>query len=129
LLIAHTLDANFLTSIMWRAEFVLAVKRLLCNPIYMVTCLGACMELAIVSGFVVYLPKYLETQFSLGKSQASVFTGTFFFSHFTQFSHTLLRAGFFSLPPGRETRTSFGAKCSLWAAAAASMRALIFHRL
>lgn len=33
------------------------------------------MELAIVSGFVVYLPKYLETQFSLGKSQASVFTG------------------------------------------------------
>lgn len=62
---------------MCRAEFVLAVKRLLCNPIYMVTCLGACMELAIVSGFVVYLPKYLETQFSLGKSQASVFTGTF----------------------------------------------------
>ncbi|XP_065344246.1 solute carrier organic anion transporter family member 5A1 [Cloeon dipterum] len=56
-------------------EFVFAVKRLLCNPIYIVTCLGACMELAIVSGFVVYLPKYLETQFSLGKSQASVFTG------------------------------------------------------
>lgn len=34
------------------------------------------MELVIVSGFVVFLPKYLETQFSLGKSQASVFTGT-----------------------------------------------------
>lgn len=33
------------------------------------------MELVIVSGFVVFLPKYLETQFSLGKSQASVFTG------------------------------------------------------
>lgn len=33
------------------------------------------MELIIVSGFVVFLPKYLETQFSLGKSQASVFTG------------------------------------------------------
>ncbi|RZC42771.1 solute carrier organic anion transporter family member 5A1 [Asbolus verrucosus] len=49
--------------------------RLACNPIYIVTCLGACMELIIVSGFVVFLPKYLETQFSLGKSQASVFTG------------------------------------------------------
>lgn len=32
-------------------------------------------ELAIVSGFVVFLPKYLETQFSIGKSQANVFTG------------------------------------------------------
>lgn len=50
--------------------------RLLSNPIYIVTCLGACMELMIVSGFVVFLPKYLETQFSLGKSQASVFTGS-----------------------------------------------------
>jgi organic anion transporter 3A len=50
---------------------------LVCNPVYIVTCLGACMELSIVSGFVVYLPKYLETQFSLGKSQASVFTGQF----------------------------------------------------
>lgn len=49
--------------------------RLLCNPIYMVTCLGSCMELAIVSGFVVFLPKYLETQFNIGKSQANVFTG------------------------------------------------------
>lgn len=34
------------------------------------------MELVIVSGFVVFLPKYLETQFSLGKSQASIFTGS-----------------------------------------------------
>ncbi|KAK9737336.1 Organic Anion Transporter Polypeptide (OATP) family [Popillia japonica] len=50
--------------------------RLASNPIYIVTCLGACMELVIVSGFVVFLPKYLETQFSLGKSQASVFTGS-----------------------------------------------------
>ncbi|RLU16216.1 hypothetical protein DMN91_011976 [Ooceraea biroi] len=38
--------------------------------------IGACMELVIVSGFVVFLPKYLETQFSLGKSQASIFTGS-----------------------------------------------------
>lgn len=50
--------------------------KLACNPVYIITCMGACMELVIVSGFVVFLPKYLETQFSLGKSQASVFTGS-----------------------------------------------------
>ncbi|GFY69291.1 solute carrier organic anion transporter family member 5A1 [Trichonephila inaurata madagascariensis] len=49
--------------------------RLLSNPIYVVTCLGSCMELSIVNGFLVFLPKYLETQFSIGKSQASIFTG------------------------------------------------------
>ncbi|XP_067138869.1 solute carrier organic anion transporter family member 3A1 [Centruroides vittatus] len=49
--------------------------RLLCNPIYVVTCLGSCMELSIVSGFVIFLPKYLETQFSIGKSEANIFTG------------------------------------------------------
>lgn len=49
--------------------------RLLTNPIYMVTCLGSCMELAIVSGFLIFLPKYLETQFSLRKSQANLFAG------------------------------------------------------
>ncbi|XP_053960049.1 uncharacterized protein LOC128864424 isoform X1 [Anastrepha ludens] len=53
-----------------------SMLRLVTNPVYIVTCLGACMELWIVSGFVVFLPKYLETQFSLGKSQASVFTGS-----------------------------------------------------
>lgn len=49
--------------------------RLVSNPVYITTCMGACMELMIVSGFIVFLPKYLETQFSVGKSQASVFTG------------------------------------------------------
>ncbi|XP_054266290.1 solute carrier organic anion transporter family member 5A1-like [Macrosteles quadrilineatus] len=57
-------------------DIPMSMWRLLCNPVYVVTCLGACMELVIVSGFVVFLPKYLETQFSLGKSQASVFTGS-----------------------------------------------------
>ena len=52
-----------------------SIWRLLTNKIYIVTCLGACMELIIVSGFIVFLPKYLETQFNLGKSMASMFTG------------------------------------------------------
>ncbi|XP_018566773.1 solute carrier organic anion transporter family member 5A1 [Anoplophora glabripennis] len=57
-------------------DIPMSMWRLASNPVYIVTCLGACMELIIVSGFVVFLPKYLETQFSLGKSQASVFTGS-----------------------------------------------------
>jgi organic anion transporter 3A len=57
-------------------DIPLSMWRLISNPIYIVTCLGACSELIIVSGFLVFLPKYLETQFSLGKSQASVFTGS-----------------------------------------------------
>lgn len=56
-------------------DIPLSMWRLVSNPVYITTCLGACMELMIVSGFVVFLPKYLETQFSLGKSQASIFTG------------------------------------------------------
>ena len=51
--------------------------KLLTNKIYVVTCLGACTELIIVSGFIVFLPKYLETQFNLNKSMASMFTGEF----------------------------------------------------
>lgn len=58
-------------------DIPLSMWRLISNPVYIVTCLGACMELMIVSGFIVFLPKYLETQFSLGKSEASVFTGKF----------------------------------------------------
>ena len=51
------------------------IWKLLTNWIYLVTCLGACMELVIVSGFIVFLPKYLETQFALSKSEASMLTG------------------------------------------------------
>lgn len=67
-------------------DLPLSMWRLISNPIYIVTCLGACMELMIVSGFIVFLPKYLETQFSLGKSQASVFTGQFFKWNFCSFN-------------------------------------------
>ncbi|KAJ6223851.1 hypothetical protein RDWZM_002396 [Blomia tropicalis] len=56
-------------------EIPACMWRLATNPIYMVTCLGSCMELAIVSGFLIFLPKYLETQFSLGKSEANLFAG------------------------------------------------------
>ena len=51
------------------------IWKLITNWVYLAACMGACMELVIVSGFVVFLPKYLETQFSLSKSEASLLTG------------------------------------------------------
>ena len=57
------------------------IWKLITNWIYMVTCFGACMELVIVSGFIVFLPKYLETQFALSKSEASMLTGNGYISN------------------------------------------------
>lgn len=52
-------------------DIPLSMWRLVSNPVYIVTCLGACMELMIVSGFIVFLPKYLgkkcRTLFNLGR--------------------------------------------------------------
>ncbi|ELU10514.1 hypothetical protein CAPTEDRAFT_116572, partial [Capitella teleta] len=56
-------------------ELPRAFQRLLKNPIFLITCLGICCEVCIVSGFVVFLPKYLETQFTLSKSVANLLTG------------------------------------------------------
>uniref|UniRef100_A0A5S6R4Q8 Solute carrier organic anion transporter family member n=1 Tax=Trichuris muris TaxID=70415 RepID=A0A5S6R4Q8_TRIMR len=53
-----------------------SIFRLVTNSVYMVTSLNACVDLAIVSGFTVFLPKYLETQFLMSKSDASIFTGS-----------------------------------------------------
>lgn len=57
------------------ADLPRAFNRLLRNPIFLITCLGICCEVCIVSGFVVFLPKYLETQFTLSKSKANLLTG------------------------------------------------------
>ena len=51
------------------------IWKLITNWVFLVSCLGACCELIIVSGFIVFLPKYLETQFNLSKSEASMLTG------------------------------------------------------
>ncbi|XP_050389881.1 solute carrier organic anion transporter family member 5A1 [Patella vulgata] len=52
-----------------------SILRLLKNPVYIITSLGICCEIAIVSGFVVFLPKYIETQFGTSTSVANLFTG------------------------------------------------------
>ena len=56
-------------------DFPAAVWHLLTNPVYIVTCFGICCEVSIVSGFVVFLPKYLETEFGATKSAANLLTG------------------------------------------------------
>ncbi|XP_071114023.1 solute carrier organic anion transporter family member 5A1-like [Haliotis cracherodii] len=52
-----------------------SMLRLLKNSVYIVVCLGICCEISIVSGFVVFLPKYIETQFGTSTSVANLFTG------------------------------------------------------
>lgn len=56
-------------------DFPSVIYRLLTNPVYLITCLGICCEVFIVSGFVVFLPKYLETEFGATKSMANLMTG------------------------------------------------------
>jgi len=67
--------------------------RLLKNKIYLVTSFGICCEISIVSGFVVFLPKYIETQFGTSKSEASLFTGKIIlhFVRFTKFVALIFR--------------------------------------
>ena len=65
-------DENYGKSL---ADLPRSIWKLITNWIFLVSCLGACCELVIVSGFIVFLPKYLETQFNLSKSEASMLTG------------------------------------------------------
>ncbi|CAG5122707.1 unnamed protein product, partial [Candidula unifasciata] len=52
-----------------------AVVHLIKNPVYTVMLPAICCEICIVSGFVVFLPKYLESQFGTSTSLANLFTG------------------------------------------------------
>ena len=60
-----------------------ATYNLIANPIYLVTCFGICCEIIIVSGFIVFLPKFLETQFGMTKSVANLLTGKKYIFIFT----------------------------------------------
>lgn len=66
-----------------------SILRLLKNWIYLITCLGICCEVSIVSGFVLFLPKYLETQFGTTTSVANLFTGRFYNEEQWNINHAL----------------------------------------
>lgn len=56
-------------------EIPRAILKLLKNPVYALLLPAISCEIAIVSGFVVFLPKYIETQFGTSTSMANLFTG------------------------------------------------------
>ncbi|XP_070533603.1 solute carrier organic anion transporter family member 5A1-like [Ptychodera flava] len=56
-------------------DFPKAVGSLCTNPIYICISLAGAMELAIVTGFVTFIPKYLESQYAVTPSTASLLTG------------------------------------------------------
>ena len=55
-----------------------ALFKIFKNPVYLVTSLGICCEVSVVSGFVFFLPKYLESEFGASKIMASLLTGQFY---------------------------------------------------
>ena len=58
-------------------EFPQALMKLLKNPVYMLLNLATVFEMVIVTGFITFIPKYLETQFDLRTSEANLYTGKF----------------------------------------------------
>ena len=60
---------------MLRTEFLKTLLRLLRSPVYMCVLLGTCMALFGVSGMIIFLPKYMETQFLIPAWQANTMVG------------------------------------------------------
>jgi hypothetical protein len=52
-----------------------AINNLLKNKIFMIVTLAFCFEITIISGFITFLPKYIEHQFSVNNSLANIYTG------------------------------------------------------
>ncbi len=52
-----------------------AIKNILLNKVFLIVTLGYCFEINIISGFMTFLPKYIEHQFSVGNSMANIYTG------------------------------------------------------
>ncbi|XP_071943044.1 solute carrier organic anion transporter family member 5A1-like [Antedon mediterranea] len=53
-----------------------AFWRLVSNPIYFFVCMTACAEFSIVSGFVKFVPKFIESQFTIPASTANLLTAS-----------------------------------------------------
>jgi hypothetical protein len=45
------------------------------NKVFMIITVAYCFEINIISGFMTFLPKYIEHQFSVGNSLANIYTG------------------------------------------------------
>lgn len=58
-------------------DFIKTIKRQIKNDILMFRTASAVFHLLPITGLYVFLPKYLETQFHLGPTEANQITGTF----------------------------------------------------
>lgn len=76
---------EFLILLLFDLEFPKAVMKLLKNPVYMLLNLTSVFEMVIVTGFITFVPKYLETQFDLRTSEANLYTGRFSASQYQRF--------------------------------------------
>lgn len=56
-------------------DFPGALAKLLRNPVYLLLNLATVFEMIIVTGFLTYVPKYLQTQFDVKSSEANLYTG------------------------------------------------------
>ena len=52
-----------------------AIKNILVNKVFMIVTFAFCCEITIISGFITFLPKYIEHQFSVNDSMANIYTG------------------------------------------------------
>ncbi|VDD83589.1 unnamed protein product [Mesocestoides corti] len=59
----------------WSKDIPKSIFALLKNEIYVVTCLCICCEMFIVIGFAGFLPKYMEIEYQISKTTASMIAG------------------------------------------------------
>ncbi|XP_065315264.1 solute carrier organic anion transporter family member 2A1-like [Gordionus sp. m RMFG-2023] len=52
-----------------------AVNDLLKNPVYMITTIGECISIYSIVGYMIFLPKFMESQFAISASQANIIAG------------------------------------------------------
>lgn len=63
------------TSLSFSVDLPSAVLSLLTNPTYVFVCLAATSEFSIVTGFIRFVPKFIESQFNISASSADLLTG------------------------------------------------------
>ncbi|XP_013382692.2 solute carrier organic anion transporter family member 5A1-like [Lingula anatina] len=72
--IKHCFNLLLKSCIIFCTEFPRSVKRLFTTPPFLCVTLGICCELWMVGGYMIFLPKYLETQFKAPAFLATLIT-------------------------------------------------------
>jgi organic anion transporter 3A len=59
----------------FKKGFPKAIKNIVINKVFLIVTFAFCCEITIISGFMTFLPKYIEHQFALNNSMANIYTG------------------------------------------------------